>query len=144
MPVSVKAGGAWKSLNKAFVKVGGVWKEAQVYVKAGGAWKLVSKVPRTITATNLIDYPVHVYVNGVMATTFTAPGQTLTVYDGDSVYCQTDVIDLTPNHLVDLRFWGVGNMSPNLSTSADSEITALTTGTAIISKDMEVQCLWYD
>ena len=32
----------WKKLTYAYVKVGGAWKEAQIYVKTGGAWKEVT------------------------------------------------------------------------------------------------------
>ena len=87
MPVSVKAGGAWKSLNKAFVKVGGAWKEAQVYVKAGGVWKRASATSRTITndqGLNLVA-SIEVYANGVFVGALTPGSAGVTVYDGDSV-----------------------------------------------------------
>lgn len=91
MPVSVKAGGAWKSLNKAFVKVGGAWKEAQVYVKAGGVWKRASASPLTIYANvNDVWDPVKLYVNGVHVHTFTSAASSFTVYSGDNVYVTFD------------------------------------------------------
>jgi hypothetical protein len=54
----VRAGGAWKKVNKVHVRVGGAWKEVQNgYVRVSGAWKkffqsvVVSLANRTISGT---------------------------------------------------------------------------------------------
>lgn len=88
MPVSVKAGGAWKPLSKTFVKVGGVWKEAQMYVKVGGVWKRASAVPLTIFTLmgDVLVGAVKLYVNGAYVHTFDSNASSFTVYPGDNVY----------------------------------------------------------
>lgn len=55
----VKDGGTWKTVDTAWVKDAGVWKEAGVFVKTGGSWEPV-RVPtfNLVISSNTSDYDI--------------------------------------------------------------------------------------